>query len=317
MELDEDKKISLLEVELTPITELKDPVPAAEPAVRQEPEIFKPEADALKHAAELAKEELYEKGLAFFRAENYGEVQSLPRDYQAPDYIEALRMVKKATRNGNTKAQYNCGSMYLKGKGTPADRKEALEWYLKAAGQEGEARADTEETSEWYKNTTERKADKEEADSGHTHGIDEQKAKWIAWNEKAARQGDAKAQFICGNIYYKGDGVKENIQKALSWYKKAARQGNVNAQFLCGNLFRKGRGTKKDKEQALSWYEKAAEQGNVSAQFICGLMYEERERENEDKKKDMEQAVKWYIKAASQTEDKEIQKHAKEMLAYW
>ena len=39
---------------------------------------------------------------------------------------------------------------------------------------------------------------------------------WLA----LARQGDPKAQFFIGNMYYKGVFVSQNDGKAVKWYKE-------------------------------------------------------------------------------------------------
>jgi hypothetical protein len=50
--------------------------------------------------------------------------------------------------------------------------------------------------------------------------------------QKAAEQGDAKAQYTLGMMYEKGRGVPRDDLKALAWYTKAAEQGDHNAQFI-------------------------------------------------------------------------------------
>lgn len=42
--------------------------------------------------------------------------------------------------------------------------------------------------------------------------------------EKAAEQGLAKAQLICGILYNSGDGVAQNKAKSKKWLTKAAEQ---------------------------------------------------------------------------------------------
>lgn len=46
---------------------------------------------------------------------------------------------------------------------------------------------------------------------------------------KAARQGDAAAQYMIGKMYLEGQGVSKDEQQALTWLKKAAAQGNKEA----------------------------------------------------------------------------------------
>ena len=44
------------------------------------------------------------------------------------------------------------------------------------------------------------------------------------WYEKAAAQGDAKAQYNLGVLYGNGQGVPKNNAKARAWWEKAAAQ---------------------------------------------------------------------------------------------
>ena len=45
---------------------------------------------------------------------------------------------------------------------------------------------------------------------------------WILLGE----DGDEKAQYFLGLIYYKGKGVPQDYKKALKWYTLSAEQGN-------------------------------------------------------------------------------------------
>jgi TPR repeat protein len=40
-----------------------------------------------------------------------------------------------------------------------------------------------------------------------------------------AEQGDAKAQFALGNLYYFGQGTLQDYVEAVKWFRKAAEQG--------------------------------------------------------------------------------------------
>jgi hypothetical protein len=46
---------------------------------------------------------------------------------------------------------------------------------------------------------------------------------------RAARLGDAKAQFILGHKYYKGNGVPQNYEEAYAWLNVAAERGYPKA----------------------------------------------------------------------------------------
>lgn len=51
------------------------------------------------------------------------------------DYKKAMEWYLKAANNGNAKAQYNLGAMYVNGIGVKSDYVEARKWLEKAATQ--------------------------------------------------------------------------------------------------------------------------------------------------------------------------------------
>lgn len=60
---------------------------------------------------------------------------------------------------------------------------------------------------------------------------------------KAARRGDAVAQYRLGNYYYYGQGgLPVDYSQAVKWYRLAADQGNVRAQLALGFCYFHGCG---------------------------------------------------------------------------
>jgi hypothetical protein len=104
---------------------------------------------------------------------------------------------------------------------------------------------------------------------------------WRAYNEKAnqqrlveaanvtrlgAEQGDAKAQYSLGHMYYHGQGVPQNYAEAVSWYRKSADQGDAKGQYGLGYMYYHGQGVPQDRALANHWFHKAANQGYENAQ---------------------------------------------------
>ena len=69
--------------------------------------------------------------------------------------------------------------------------------------------------------------------------------------KKKAEQGDTKAQFMLGLIYYNGEGVSQDYQQAVHWFTKAAEQGLARAQYNLGFMSENGEGVPKDYQQAV------------------------------------------------------------------
>ena len=53
---------------------------------------------------------------------------------------------------------------------------------------------------------------------------------------KAAKQGDAEAQYNLGVCYRNGYGVEKNPAEAVKWLRKAADQGDAQAQAILEDL---------------------------------------------------------------------------------
>lgn len=124
---------------------------------------------------------------------------------------------------------------------------------------------------------------------------------------RAAEQGHAEAQFLCGQMYRRGIAAERNDKTALSWYKRAAKQGHVGGQLACALCCEEGRGTEMDLKRALSWYELAAKQGSVDAQLKCGYMYYGGRAETRNPKK----ARRW-LEAAAENGSQEARQFLEE-----
>ena len=114
--------------------------------------------------------------------------------------------------------------------------------------------------------------------------------------QRAAEQGDAKAQFNLGLIYAEGKGVSKNNAEAVRWFRQAAEQGNAEAQVKLGVAYARGIEVPKNDAEAAKWYRRAAVAGNAEAQFNLGSMYAKGDGVPED---DAE-AVRWFRQAAEQ-----------------
>jgi hypothetical protein len=111
-----------------------------------------------------------------------------------------------------------------------------------------------------------------------------------------AEQGDAKAQYELGGMYYQGKGVPQDYVEALRWYRQAADQRNAKGQYGVGFMYEEGKGVSQDYAQAVAWYRKAAGQGNEKAQYGLGYTY----YVGKEVPQDYATAVGWYRKAADQ-----------------
>ncbi len=73
-----------------------------------------------------------------------------------------------------------------------------------------------------------------------------------------AREGNAEAQHIVGEIYEKGLGTEPNFEEAASWYRKAAEQGFSRSMVNLAYFYEQGFGVEQDMAAALNWYRRAS-----------------------------------------------------------
>jgi hypothetical protein len=150
-----------------------------------------------------------------------------------------------------------------------------------------------------------------------------------------AEQGDAKAEYMLGDIYYYGQGVPQDYNEAIRWFRKVADQNYANGEGSLGYMYLHGLGVAQDYNMALNWYHKAADQGDAKAQNGLGNIYSQgqgvpqdygeavrRYRIAADKgyapaqynlgdmyyygrgvPQDLAEAVRWYQKAADQGDE--------------
>ena len=170
-------------------------------------------------------------------------------------YSKAL---EKAAKNGDARAQFETGNAYLNGSGLKRDTETASEWFMQAMAQNH-----AEATEMFY--------------SFYSKAL-----------EKAAKKGDARAQFETGNAYLTGTTGKKDTETAAEWFMKAmsqgheeatekfystyskelekrAKSGDARAQFETGNSYYTGNVVTKNDNTAAEWYMKAMLQGHEAA----------------------------------------------------
>ena len=168
--------------------------------------------------------------------------------YDNNDYQTAFRLFLVLGNKGNETAQDYLGYMREKGKGTPKDYKQAVDWYRKAANQ-GSSYSQAA-LGRMYEDG---------------NGIKKNLYQAFYWYKKAAEQGYYYAQNNLAFAYELGYGVAKDYKQAVYWYRKAAEQGYDYAQRNLGVMYEEGKGVNQSDKLAISWYRKAANQGHSDA----------------------------------------------------
>ncbi len=121
----------------------------------------------------------------------------------------------------------------------------------------------------------------------------------MAWYDRAAKAGDAEAQYYLGMMEEKGWRGNVRPEAAARWYERAARQGHAGAAFRLGMLYhfgtqKGGPGVAQDFKRAVLWYKRAAEKGLAEAAYNLALMTER----GQGTSADVAAAAKLYEQAA-------------------
>ncbi|MVV49016.1 sel1 repeat family protein [Pseudomonas sp. PB120] len=86
--------------------------------------------------------------------------------------------------------------------------------------------------------------------------------------QSLAQDGDAKAQYQLGKLYYFGSGVEVDYKKAFYWFKLSAERGVREAQHNLAVMYQDGNGTEKNEAASWQWYTQAAKNGFAPSQEI-------------------------------------------------
>jgi TPR repeat protein len=182
------------------------------------------------------------------------------------DHATAIPIYRSLAEKGNSAAMTRLGYFYEIGWGVKRDWLEAAKWYSKAfeAGDESAAGSLGFIGRNWR--TMYRTSD-----------IDPTLYELV---EKAAKKGNATAQFSLGVMYYPGlgassswfspffDDSKANLQEALIWYRHAAEQGDFDSQVVLGTAYEDGIGVPQDYVEAHKWYNLAAPRSKAGHRSI-------------------------------------------------
>ncbi len=95
----------------------------------------------------------------------------------------------------------------------------------------------------------------------------------IAELESLTARNDPGALLELASRYQEGRGAPRDLSRARDLYERAAKLGNADAQYNLGNMYLLGEGVKQDDDWAFTWYRAAARQGHALARKNVAEFY--------------------------------------------
>lgn len=195
------------------------------------------------------------------------------------DDAAALRYFRTLASKGDVKAMYECGMMYLEGKGTSKDAEQALKYFRQASEKGdveasfkcGELEKDKAQAAKYYKIAADRgnvKAAKIYLGLNEQGIVRNQAETPEKYLKLLAEKGDGDAMLALGRL-------SKEPKEALGWYEKSAAKGNTAAKAYLALLYADGKEVRKDSRKALELAKSAAEKKELAAMTLLGRMYYE------------------------------------------
>lgn len=167
------------------------------------------------------------------------------------NYEEAFTCFLAAAKQGYSKAQFNTGVCYEKGRGVSMDKEKALYYYWQAA-------------AGGHRQAQYRYAKLLLTSRGH-QSLEELNTA-ISLLEEAAAAGLTKAQVCLASVYTQ-EPVRDG-SRSVQYLKMAAESGDDTALLFLGQCFESGFGVQQNLRTAIEYYKRAAQAGNKQAKSL-------------------------------------------------
>ena len=169
----------------------------------------------------------------------------------APDWEKVLEWLTISAAGGNAEAAYNLAVAYQKGKGTPVDLQQSVNYYRQSA-ERGNAKAMRNLAMLYEKG----------------EGVEKDIIQAFALYQRSAEAGLSDSQLKAGLMLLQGEGVEQDSVAARRLIELSAISGNDKAQLALGVLL-----SDYDPDTAVYWYRQSASAGNTYAAHNLALIY--------------------------------------------
>uniref|UniRef100_A0A8C7CXC5 DAP3-binding cell death enhancer 1-like n=1 Tax=Oncorhynchus kisutch TaxID=8019 RepID=A0A8C7CXC5_ONCKI len=171
---------------------------------------------------------------------------------QTGDYEAAFSCFLASARQGYSKAQFNTGVCYEKGRGVCKDKEKALDFYSQAAtGGHSQAQY---RCAKLLLNSRGQQSTQQDLDTA------------IGLLQQAASAGLREAQVYLGSLFSQ-EPVRDGL-KSVHYLKMAAESGDRDALLFLGQCYASGFGVSQCFRTAVGFYQRAAQAGNSQAKTL-------------------------------------------------
>lgn len=232
-------------------------------------------------------------------AELFEEGTKVPKADATGLYAEALSsFLLLDQKNPDAMAEYRIGSMYLAGKGTKRDPKEAIHWFERSA-QKGNHYAEYQ-MAELYLDGTKVTKDEIHAQDLFTNALQ-------GFLDQENGNPDAQLEYSIASMYLNGHGTRKNVQESIRWFEQSMEKGNHYAEYQMAELYQEGIEISKDEELAQHLFSHALqdfldqEKDNPDAQleYRIASMY----LNGHGARKSVQEAIRWFELSAEKGND--------------
>lgn len=178
------------------------------------------------------------------------------------DWIQAIKLYRRAARAGHSQAEEKLGECYYYGLGVPKNVKKAAIWYRKAADHEYDG---LYLLAQRYEKGEGIAADQKVAEELYRQAF--------SLYQQGAEKGDFNDFNSLGELYHCGRGVVQDEKVALVYYIKAAKMRGDYGWHDLGDRFATGDGITQDYRQAAKYYRRAGKKGLAAAIWSLGILY--------------------------------------------
>lgn len=235
---------------------------------------------------------LYYADLAASRGDAWGLFRMGLYYEEQEEREAAFEYFRAACVQGDKKAPYYLGLMYLNGTGTERDIKKAVEALETAADREDTeclavlgdifyrdelVERDDERAFFWYSRAYAVGDKRAALPLGHLYlstweKQDYQKAERFL-KEAVELETDGSVSLVLGNIYREGIGREPDLKTAVSYYENGGGKGNAECMEILGTLYFQGETLEQSYDKAFSWLDKARQAGGLQSYFMLGYLY--------------------------------------------